>query len=107
MTGLCARVANISIDHFLINQPEFTKKLAKQDSVLVLQRVTGLSFGIQENASRSLRILTILSIKKSINDSDKLSVQVVNVGWGWSFKVSLLSLKKIPVFPEFSRTLDE
>ena len=35
VTGLCARVANISIDHFLINQPEFTKKLTGQ---------TGLGF---------------------------------------------------------------
>ena len=65
-TGLCAKVANISRDHFLINQPEFTKKLTgqKQDSVLVPQRVTGLSFGIRENVSRSLRILTILFSSK-------------------------------------------
>ena len=68
-SGLCAQVVNMTRDHFLINQPEFTKKLTGR---------TGL--GLQgchsefENVSRSLQILTILLVKKSTNDSDKLSV---------------------------------
>ena len=74
-TGLCAQVVNITRDHFLIYQPEFTEKLTGQ---------TGLGFSTtgcymaviwsSRNLSRSLQNLTILLVKKSTNDSDKLSV---------------------------------
>ena len=74
-TGLCPQVVNITRDHFLIYQPEFTKKLTGQTGLgFSTTRCTWLSFGIRENVSRSLRNLTILLVKKSTNDSDKLSV---------------------------------
>ena len=76
--------------------------LAKQDSVLVLQGLTGLSFWTRGNVSRSLRILTILLVKKSTNESDKLSVPDGQCWAGLEFRSFSTVLKIIPVFPEFS-----
>ena len=62
-------------DHFLINQPEFTKKVTRQ---------TGLGFSttgcyrvVIRNSRKRVKIipnLRILLVEKSINDLDKLSV---------------------------------
>ena len=58
-TGLCAQVVNITRDHFLIYQPEFTKKLTGQ---------TGLGF----STTRCYRAVILNSRKrvKVIANSD-------------------------------------
>ena len=53
--GLCAQVANISIDHFLINQPEFIKKLTGQTGPG--SRTTGCYKAVIRNSRKRVKII--------------------------------------------------
>ena len=62
-------------DHFLINQPEFTKKLTGQTGLVF--SITGCYRVAIRNSRKRVKIipnLRILLVEKSINDLDKLSV---------------------------------